>query len=177
MNYKDKANDQDWSNYIENDRGDGLVLFFDGIHVPALDWWWQGAKTGFKTGVSLIEKEESLTRKRSPSSGRRPSTRESLVPYNKILREGNIEQEESIINEGLWDDDVFKDEVPLLSDLWGDSPSRLRSTSRGPDSGVTRDGSLKRTTSVSTPRRQSNHTIYGIILSVNYVFGNLMCTR
>ena len=166
MNYTDEANDQDWSNYIENDRGDGLVLFFDGIHVPALDWWWQGAKTGFKTGVSMVEKEEAiLTRKRSLSSRRHPSTRESLVPYNKFLQEGNIEQDESIIN-GLWDDDVFKDEVPLLSDLWGDSPSRLRSTSRGPDSGTARDGSLKRTTSVSTPRQPSNYIIYGIDSSI-----------
>ena len=38
----DNVIDKDWSHYAAHRPGEGVVVFVDGIHVRASEWWWRG---------------------------------------------------------------------------------------------------------------------------------------
>ena len=144
LDYGEKLTDKDWSHYSGKEKGDTVVVFFDGIEVPSRAWWWEGVKMRVG-GVGSVKE----TREGSP--GRAESARRQSSPLG--------------VPDYLTPDRPSEEQALLAGDLWGsETPLRRgsiasgRSVSRGRQPQPKGDESSMR--SVSTPSRLSKYLAY-----------------
>lgn len=141
--WTDKLTDKDWSHYSGKDNGDTVVLFFDGIEVPAWEWWVEGLRTSM--GRSRPSKERSaLSSSNTKSVGR----------LNNVLHSHNYSAAiQSVDERALLTEDLGGSNTPLRihSPLSGRSPSRGRQV---------HSEKAESPGSVSTPTRLSKYLAY-----------------
>ena len=138
LDWSDKMADKDWSHYAGKEKGDTVVVFFNGIEVPTYEWWWPSIKARISPGPS-DRSSRNATPSPSRNTGNTSLPRRTLSPHSQRLA----------IEHPAWD------EGPAQIDLWGsETPLRRASLSPAPSSRG-RPSSL-RTDSPhrpSTPRR------------------------
>ena len=142
LNWSERLTDKDWSHYCGRDQGDTVVLFFDGIEVPASVWWREGLRGVFTGGKASRNHSEG-----APGGAKSKGKGESPLRNPRVVHN---------------EDSSRQDEGPSSEDLWGSSTAlrrgslpRNRSISRGPQLSTKHDKNLSR--SMSTPRRLSRH--------------------
>ena len=108
LEWTEKSTDKDWSHYSGSTPGDGVVVFCDGIEVPAWEWHWENLKTSISVGHSTKGKARKHTH-RSKSAG--PSGSSSY------RRNSSAEDTSS------------EDRLLFADDLWGSSTPLRRNTS------------------------------------------------
>ena len=142
LDWTDKLTDKDWSHYFGKDKGDTVVVFFDGIEVPAWEWWLEGLRGSMG--------RRSPVKESAPSS----SNTQSAVRPNNMTRPHSYSAADQVVDE----------RALLTEDLWGsDTPLRIpsplsgRSTSRGRQVQSEKAESPR---SVSTPTRLSKYLAY-----------------
>lgn len=143
LDWTDKLTDKDWSHYSGKDKGDTVVVFFDGIEVPAWEWWLEGLRTSM--GRRDQAKERTVSSSSNTQSAGRPNNMTRAHSYSAA-------------------DQPMDEQALLTEDLWGsDTPLRIssplsgRSTSRGRQ---VRSGKAESPSSVSTPTRLSKYLAY-----------------
>jgi len=111
LDWTDKLTDKDWSHYGELKKGQGIVLFFDGIEIPAYQWWWQGIKGGL--GRKDTQKVPVHTRNMSSGTGRLQAA--LTIPGGHSAQNAS-EKEASPAQADLWGSETpLRDRSPLLS--------------------------------------------------------------
>ena len=143
LDWTDRLTDQDWSHYSGKDKGDTVVVFFDGIEIPAWEWWLEGLRTSMGKGMPAKETSASTS----------SNTKNVGHPRNMVRAHSYSATDESV------------GESPLLSeDLWGsDTPLRTYSSISSRSSPREREKQFEEVeslSSVSTPTRLSNHLAY-----------------
>lgn len=140
VDWSEKSSDKDWAHYSSPQ---GVVAFFDGIHVPSFQWWFDGVKARIGLDVGLIRRQMSPNRAGLTAQG-------SWRPPNNIIPEKQTapgaddawaKQSPVILvtpkdqQEGLLADE---NTGPAAEDVWGSwsplrptSPIHARSLSRG----------------------------------------------
>lgn len=84
LDWTDTMADKDWSHYVGK-RGEGVVLFYDGIETKAWDWWLEAINQGIR-GRSPSSQGRSpnlgmpVSLSRSMSTAKRPSVTISETP-------------------------------------------------------------------------------------------------
>ncbi len=143
LEWTERLTDKDWSHYYAKKKGDTVVVFFDGVEVPASSWWWEGLRGRFG--------RQSIAQKTSKDHAFRSHSRErrSRCGSPKDMTGDQPEREKGLLNEDLWGSSA-----PLRRGASVDS----RSTSRGRQSLCNRNKNLGR--SMSTPRRLSRYLDY-----------------
>ena len=142
LDWTDTLTDKDWSHYSGKHKGDTVVVFFDGIEVPAWEWWLEGLRTS-------IGRRDPSTERGGPSS---PQTQSIDSPHSMIRPHSFSATDESV-----------DQQAPLTEDLWGSdislrihTPLSNRSTSRGRQ--IREKAESPR--SVSIPTRLSKYLAY-----------------
>lgn len=143
LDWTDKLTDKDWSHYSGKDRGGTVVVFFDGIEVPAWEWWLEGLKTSISRGVLAKERSASSS-SHLQSNGR---------PKNTIRAHSYSAADQSVDERALLTEDLWGSDTPLRkhSPLSSQSPSRGRQVL---------SGKVESPRSVSTPTRLSKYFAY-----------------
>lgn len=143
LNWTDKLTDKDWSHYSGEEKGDTVVVFFDGIEVPAWEWWLECLRTSVGRRGPAIE--------RSASSS---SNTQSVGPPKNLIRAHSYSAADQPVDE----------RALLTKDLWGsDTPLRIHSplSGRSPSRGRQgHSGKAESPRSVSTPTRLSKYLAY-----------------
>ncbi len=146
LDWTEKLTDKDWSHYTGKQKGDTVVVFFDGIEIPAWQWWWAGLK-------GSVDRSDASNRSRcgSPPSRSQSATRRqsSLRSPRDTTADMAIDIEKGLQLEDLWGS---------LTPLHRSSPHASRSVSRGRSPSPRKPESLTR--SVSTPKRLSRYLDY-----------------
>ena len=136
LDWTDRLTDKDWSYYTGKEKGDTVVVFFDGIEVPAREWWLEGIKTSIgKTSVSKAE--------RIPSSSSTQSRERRSIPVRPSRYSAT---DETLDERSLFTGDLWGSDTPLRIH----SPLSDRSASRGRQVRCEKADSSR---SVSTPSR------------------------
>ena len=143
LDWTDRVTDKDWSHYSGKDKDDTVVVFFDGIEVPAWEWWLEGLRTSIAS--------RSLSKERSPSTSsnklRPERPRDPGRPLSHLATDDSVD-ERALLSEDLWGSNT-----PLRIQ----SPLGSRSHSRGRQGQSEKAESLR---SVSTPTRLSTYQAY-----------------
>lgn len=141
LDWTDRSTDKDWSHYCGNDKGDTVVVFFDGIEVPASYWWCEGLKGIFR--------KDSLDRDRSEEA--------SFRAQSRYQRNTPLLSPRDIDEKGLSNEDLWGSPNPLGRGRSVNSRRSIsRSHSRQPS--INRDKSLDK--GLSTPKRLVRHLEY-----------------
>lgn len=142
LDWTDKLTDKDWSHYSGKDKGDTVVLFFDGIEVPAWEWWLEGLRTSM--GRRGPVKESASSSSNTQSVGR---------PNNMIRAHSYSAADQAVDERALLTEDLWGSDTPLRipSPLSGRSPSRGRQV---------QSEKVEGPRSVSTPTRLSKYLAY-----------------
>lgn len=150
LDWMDKTTDKDWSHYAGTGHGDTVVLFYNGIEVPAWEWWWEGVKVSIggprRGSVPDIQAEGRTTPPPTPSveqqahlpSEPTQSPRTQLIPETPSLDTDPSEE------------DLWGSEAPLRKQ----SPTVSRSVSRGRQPSLRVANSMRQT---SSPARLSKY--------------------
>ena len=148
LDWTDRLTDKDWSYYTGKEKGDRVVVFFDGIEVPAWEWWLEGLKSiGGKGPVN----ERSIS---SSSSTRSPELSPNTArPYRYSAADAAAD-DQMLLSEDLWGSDK---PLRIDSPLSGRSPSRGRQV---------RSKEKDNSRSVSTPVRLSRNLAFDEKLSI-----------
>lgn len=138
LDWSDKMADKDWSHYAGKEKGDTVVVFFNGIEVPTYEWWWPSIKARISPRPS-----GRSSRNATPSPSRNPGNanlqRRSPSPYNQRLAIGAPAWEEGPAQIDLWGSEIPLRRASLSlapscrgrpSSLRIDSPHRPSSTPR-----------------------------------------------
>ena len=163
VDWSEKSSDKDWAHYSSPQ---GVVAFFDGIHVPSFQWWFDGVKARIGLDIGLIRRQMSpnragLTAQGSwrpprnviPEKQTAPGADDAWAKQSPVDLMTRKHQQESVLTE--------ENTEPAAEDVWGSwsplvpaSPISARSLSRG------RAGSSSLRSSprnVSTPTRSSRY--------------------
>ena len=143
LDLKDKLTDQDWSHYSGKDKGDTVVVFFDGIEVPAWEWYFEGLRTTIGRIGTSEDRSTSLS-SHTQRPDRPPNTRRS---YSSSFTDESMD-EGSLFSEDLWGSDT---PLQIYSPLSSRSPSRGRQV---------RFEKAESARHVSTPTRLSKYLAY-----------------
>ena len=143
LDWTDRVTDKDWSHYSGKDKGDTVVVFFDGIEVPTWEWWLEGLRT------SIANKSPSKERSASTS----PNKLDPKLPHAVRRPLSHLASNESVDEQALQTEDLWGSHTPLRMQ----SPAGSRSLSRGRQVQSEKAESQR---SVSTPTRLSKHLAY-----------------
>lgn len=150
LDWTDKLTDKDWSHYGGLRKGDGVVMFFDGIDVPNYQWWWTGLKGGM-SGKSSRRKSSHVDEKEGValSEGLNvPGGRHRYIPSAHYA----WEKDTSPAQADLWGSETpLRDRSPLLTDR-----NISRGRPRSPKSARSERTVSSRNT--ATPSRLSKHS-------------------
>ena len=119
LDLTDKLTDQDWSHYSGKEKGDTVVVFFDGITVPPWEWYIES----LKTSISRSDASED----KSPSCS--SDTHRLDRPHHKVRASSSLATDESMDESSLLSEDLWGSDTPLQihSPPNNRSPSRPRS--------------------------------------------------
>lgn len=138
VDWAERSSDKDWSHYSSTE---GVVAFFDGIHIPAWQWYFNGVKARIRRDLGLAKKEMTLNRTGLGSHGTwRPSKhrdpRKSSAPgaddmytqqspISPVVRRHHAlpiakEEEKEPLPEKE-EEQEQEEEDPPLEDIWGSS--------------------------------------------------------
>lgn len=145
LDWTDKLTDKDWSHYSGKDKGDTVVVFFDGIEVPSWEWWLEGLRTSM--GRNGPVKERSASNSSSPQSAGRP--------HNDIRARSYSTADQPVDERELLTEDLWGSGNPLR--IHSPLSGRGRSPSRGRQ---VRSEKAESPKSVSTPTRLSKYLAY-----------------
>lgn len=143
LDWTDKLTDKDWSHYTGKDKGDTVVVFFDGIEVPAWEWWLEGLRASM--GKRGPVKERGASSSSDAQSVKRPHHGSRAHSYTATDQPVD---ERALLSEDLWGSDT---PLRIHSPLSGRSPSRGRPA---------QSEKAKSPRSVSTPTRLSKYLAY-----------------
>lgn len=146
LDWTEKLTDKDWSHYTGKDKGNTVVVFFDGIEIPTWEWWWQGLKGSVERADASKQSRCGSPPFRAHGTTRRQS---SLRSPKDMTGDPPLDDEKGLQLEDLWGS---------LTPLHRSSPPISQSLSRGRPPSPKRPDSLAR--SVSTPRRLSRYLDY-----------------
>ena len=59
LDWNEKTTDKDWAHYSSPA---GVVAFFDGMEVPAWQWWYDGVKARIGKDIGLVKKQMTPNR-------------------------------------------------------------------------------------------------------------------
>ena len=91
LDWSDQLADRDWSHYVGNEQGDGIVLFFNGIEIPAWEWWWEGVKCSLGNGGQVRRNNlEGLAGRRRHECGVSLLRREGLLSEDNRPRSSEV---------------------------------------------------------------------------------------
>ena len=79
LTLEDQIMDKDWSHYDAKSKGEGIVVFVDGIDMTPRDWFWQGLKTYWPSITG------TRSRERRPASVEPPMIPKHLDPDTTLL--------------------------------------------------------------------------------------------
>lgn len=159
LEWEDKSTDKDWSHYSGKDDSSTVVVFFDGIEMPSVKWWWENLKVSAKVGdirrkqlESSLHRQQSNKRQADAALGKdhsqaRPHTERPRMERPHSARPPTEEQD--LLAEDLWGS---------YTPLQGPSPADGRSLSRGRQAQSRRAEISDR--SISTPTRLSKYLNY-----------------
>ena len=140
VDWSEKSSDKDWAHYSSPQ---GVVAFFDGIHVPSFQWWMDGVKARIGLDVGLIRRQISpnragLTAQGSwrppqnvtPEKQTAPGADDAWAKQSPVTPQSQEEQQEKVLAE--------ENTEPTAEDVWGSwsplrptTPVQARSLSRG----------------------------------------------
>lgn len=140
VDWSEKSSDKDWAHYSAPQ---GVVAFFDGIHIPSFQWWFDGVKARIGLDVGLIRRQISpnragLTAQGSwrppknviPEKQAAPGADDAWVKESPVTSMTRTDQQESALTE--------ENTEPATEDVWGSwsplgsaTPLHSRSLSRG----------------------------------------------
>lgn len=143
LDWTDKLTDKDWSHYSGKDKGDTVVVFFDGIEVPAWEWWLEGLRTSM--GKRGPVKERSASSSANTQSVGRP---DNMIRAHSYSAADSPVDERALLTEDLWGSDT---PLRMHSPLSGRSPSRGRQV---------KSEKAESPRSISTPTRLSKYLAY-----------------
>ena len=143
LDLTDKLTDQDWSHYSGKDKGDTVVVFFDGITVPPWEWYVESLRTSMSRSDALEDRSPS----RSSDAQRLDRRHNAMRVYSSSATDESMD-ERSLLSEDLWGSDT---PLQMNSPLSSRSPSRPRQV---------RFEEKERPRSVSTSTRQSRYLAY-----------------
>ena len=147
LEWTERLTDRDWSHYYGQNKGDTVVVFFDGIEVPAKSWWCENLKGRFGRQVkSKIISEEQRSRSRSRE---RRQKRQSMCGSPMDMTEDHLEDDNGLLNQDIWGS---------LTPLRREGSVHSHGTSRGREPSISQTRSPNR--SVSTPKRLSRYLDY-----------------
>ena len=144
LDWTDRLTDQDWSHYSGKDKGDTVVVFFDGIEIPAWEWWLEGLRTSVGRGIPAKETTAS-----TPSNTRSVARPHNMRRAHSYSATGDSLDESALLSEDLWGSDT-----PLRT---YSSISSRSSSSRGRQRQSMEAESPR---NVSTPTRLSKYLAY-----------------
>jgi len=147
LDWTERLTDKDWSHYTGKEKGDTVVVFFDGIEIPAWEWWWEGLKRRVGRADGGMESRCGSPPIRPQGATRRQSSLRS--PKDMTGDQPSENNEKGLQLEDLWGS---------LTPLHKPSPPISRSVSRGRHPSPKRPESL--TGSVATPRRLTRYLDY-----------------
>ena len=170
LEWTERLTDKDWSHYYGKEKGDTVVVFFDGIEVPASNWWLQGLKRT-RTRKRKISRSRSVAGSFHPPSGGWQSTPLRGTPLRSPKDMADDEPEEkALLNQDLWGSSlpVGRDGT-IISRSNSQGPQVLvspgtdmsvssRETSRGRQLSGSQEKATNR--SMSTPQRLSRYLDY-----------------
>ncbi|KAL6716386.1 hypothetical protein ACLMJK_005952 [Lecanora helva] len=145
LEWTERLSDKDWSHYFGRGNGDTIVVFFDGIEVPASTWWLEGLKGRF--GKQDVSQRRSEVSSFYAYSGEHPTT---PLRSPKDMAGLAYDQDKGLVNQDLWGSTA-----PLAG---RNSSVNSRNGSRGRQPSKSRDMQMNR--SMSTPKRLSKHLDY-----------------
>ena len=140
LDLTDKLTDQDWSHYSGKDKGDTVVVFFDGITVPPWEWYLES----LKTSMSRLDASEDRSPSRSPDPQRLDRPQKAMRAYRSSATDESMD-ESSLLSEDLWGSDT---PLQMNSPLSSRSPSRPRQV---------RFEEAERSRRISTSKQQSKN--------------------
>lgn len=143
LDWTDKLTDKDWSHYSGKDKGDTVVVFFDGIEVPAWEWWLEGLRTSM--GKRGPVKERIASNSANTQSVGRPG---NMIRAHSYSAADSPVDERALLTEDLWGSDT---PLRMHSPLSGRSPSRGRQV---------KSERAESPRSISTPTRLSKYLAY-----------------
>ncbi|KAL8791777.1 MAG: hypothetical protein Q9195_005653 [Heterodermia aff. obscurata] len=140
VDWSEKSSDKDWAHYSSPQ---GVVAFFDGIHVPSFQWWFDGVKARIGLDVGIIRRQLSpnragLTAQGSwkpppnvmPEKQTAPGADDAWAKQSPTNFTTRKDQQQSLL--------VEENTEPAAEDVWGSwsplrpaSPIHARSLSRG----------------------------------------------
>ena len=140
VDWSEKSSDKDWAHYSSPQ---GVVAFFDGIHVPSFQWWFDGVKARIGLDVGLIRRQISPNRAGltghgswkphhnvDPEKQTAPGADDAWAKPSPVTSTTPKDQRGSLLAE--------EDTEPAAEDVWGSwsplrpaSPTHTRSLSRG----------------------------------------------
>ena len=178
IDWSERSSDKDWAHYSSEV---GVVAFFDGIHIPAWQWYYNGVKARIRKNLGLAKEQETPNRaglgphgswkpsrhhgdprkSSAPGADDAWSEQSPLSPWFQrkrtlpVVKEQEKAPEPEMEQEGGEEEEKEeeKEDEPSLEDVWGSS-SPMRAVS--PLS--TRSGSRGRPQSVNlqSPLRNSS---------------------
>ena len=118
LDLTDKLTDQDWSHYSGKEKGDTVVVFFDGITVPPWEWYLES----LRTSISRLDPSEDRSPSRSSDTQRLDRPYKAMRAYSSSATDESMD-ESSLLSEDLWDSDT---PLQMNSPLSSRNPSRLQ---------------------------------------------------
>ena len=118
LDLTDKLTDQDWSHYSGKEKGDTVVVFFDGITVPPWEWYIESLKTSISRSDASEDKSPSCS-----SDTHRPDRPHKMMRANNSSATDESMDESSLLSEDLWGSDT---PLQIHSPSSNRSPSRPR---------------------------------------------------
>lgn len=129
VDWSEKSSDKDWAHYSAPQ---GVVAFFDGIHIPSFQWWFDGVKARIGLDVGLIRRQISpnragLTAQGSwrppkhiiPEKQEAPGADDAWAKESPVTSVTRTDQQERAVTK--------ENTEPTAEDVWG-SWSPLRPT-------------------------------------------------
>ena len=140
VDWSEKSSDKDWAHYSAPQ---GVVAFFDGIHIPSFQWWFDGVKARIGLDVGLIRRQISpnragLTAQGSwrppkhviPEKQAAPGADDAWAKESPVTSMTRADQQRGALTE--------ENTEPAAEDVWGSwsplgsaTPLHSRSLSRG----------------------------------------------
>ena len=143
LDLTDRLTDQDWSHYSGKDKGDTVVVFFDGITVPPWEWYLES----LRTRISRLDASEDRSASRSSDTQRLDRSHNAMRAYSSSATDESMD-ESSLLSEDLWGSDT---RLQIYSPLSSRKPSRPRQV---------RFDEAERPRRVSTSTRQAKYLVY-----------------
>ena len=146
LEWTEKGSDKDWSHYFGNDKGETVVVFFDGIEVPGYKWWWENVKVKVGGG--------DASRQGSPNRGQSTERRSESAPEQGHFNANGKQppEEYGLLAEDLWGSQAALRRGGLLNERKERSLSRGRRTQSRKSKSPARN--------MSTPTRLSKYLAY-----------------